>query len=84
MSSLSDNDTPEYAVASGWLVEITGQCTGGGCGSSGHEPSCGMDPIATVEHILELLADEARRQQEADTRAAAPVHPNCMIARRSQ
>jgi len=44
----------EYAIENGWLVELVREHTcGAGPGSgAGHEPGCGMIPIATVENLL--------------------------------
>jgi hypothetical protein len=52
------SDAPEYAIESGWLVEVVKEHTcGAGDGMYGHEPGCGLIPIAKVD---DLLAAEAK------------------------
>lgn len=50
-------------LVNGWLVQVVDEHTcGAGSGSgAGHEPDCGLVPIASFEHLFELLAAEARR-----------------------
>jgi hypothetical protein len=61
---------PEFAIHAGWFVGVTSECT---CGMEmyGHLPECGMEPIATVDEVLEALREKAERTigEEVVTRA---------------
>ncbi|KQP63064.1 hypothetical protein [Nocardioides sp. Leaf285] len=63
----------QYAIEHGYLVEVTGQCTGGACGMGyGHEPTCGLQPLAPIE---DLLADAALGARMRHLFAARPDTP---------
>lgn len=51
---------PEYAVSSGWLVEVVDQHTCGAGGAFGHEPGCGSIPVARVDVLLRAYGAYSR------------------------
>lgn len=64
---------PQYTILSGYLVELTDDCTGGGCGDPyGHEPSCGMIPLGEVEDLLRQA--QLGAQIEQDQNSPAPTY----------
>ena len=51
----------DFIVRGGWLCEVVPHCT---CGTHlpavyGHEPGCGVEPIASVEQIMQALWQQA-------------------------
>lgn len=62
---MSENEQAavEYAVDSGWLVEVVNEHT---CGTAAggyygaHEPGCGMVPVARIDDLLNELTDARR------------------------
>lgn len=48
-------------LVNGWLVQVVDEhtCGAGPGAGGGHEPGCGLVPIASVEHLFRLLAAEA-------------------------
>jgi hypothetical protein len=53
MSDENEAAATKYAIDSGWLVEVVNEHTcGAGDGMYGHEPGCGLIPVATVDDLL--------------------------------
>lgn len=49
-------ETGGMVIEAGWICEVHRECTCGDGGAYGHEPGCGLVPIATVESALVALA----------------------------
>lgn len=73
----------EYAIDSGWLVEVVNEHT---CGTAAggyygaHEPGCGLVPIAKVDDLLRALSAVARVTSLADTCEASAARDRADIA----
>jgi len=68
-------DVDRLAIDAGWLVYLTGECNRGACNSMpgvGHEPSCGMEGLATLEDVVRML-----ETHEAMTKALTLIGTEC-------
>lgn len=45
-----------YSIVNGYLVETANGCTCHGGGPYGHEPGCGMEPVALLSDLLDIHA----------------------------
>ena len=60
-------DAQKLAIMYGWLVENVGEHTCGGYGPESnylHEPTCGFEPIMTVEDLAALLTARGKSATE--------------------
>lgn len=67
--------TEHYVVYNGWLCEYVDSCTCAGFdqyGHKAHEPGCGLDGLATVDHLLAEAA-EAHRLRELNPCTCEPL-----------
>lgn len=64
-------DEPQYGIHAGWLVQLFDGCTCDGQ-PYGHMPECGMEPIASIDEVLEALREYAERVIAEEVVARAP------------